>query len=321
MLAQVLQSGDDAVKLFGQLKTYCYGAAPMPLPLLRAAIKAWPDTDFLQVYGLTELVRRDHPPDARARTATLDHPERLVSAGRLIPQAEMRVVDPESLEDVPSRASHGELWFRTPQLMKGYLNKPEATAEVITEDGWFRTGDMGRVDADGYVYVEDRLKDMIISGGENIYSPEVERVLAEHPAVMEVAVIGVPDDRWGETVKAVVSLHPGAEATEEEIIAFCREQLAHYKSPKSVDILEALPAQPDRQDPQARPAQALLGGARPLDGLRADESGADPTGRVRDRLVDALGAMAVPHREGVLDALGVRLCGVRPGLDGLGDRS
>ena len=99
--------------------------------------------------------------------------------------------------------------------MKGYLNQPEATAEVITEDGWFRTGDMGKVDADGYVYVEDRLKDMIISGGENIYSPEVERVLAEHPAVAEVAVIGVPDDAWGESVKAVVSLHPGTEATPE----------------------------------------------------------------------------------------------------------
>ena len=94
---------------------------------------------------------------------------------------------------------HGELWFRTPQLMKGYLNQPEDTAEVITEDGWFRTGDMGKVDADGFVYVEDRLKDMIISGGENIYSPEIERVLAEHPSVMEVAIIGVPDDRWGET--------------------------------------------------------------------------------------------------------------------------
>jgi len=230
------------VKLFGRLKTYCYGASPMPLPLLRAAIKAWPETDFIQVYGLTELcgVITHLLPDAH-RDA--DHPERLVSAGRLIPEAEIRVVDPESLEDVPE-GEHGELWFRTPQLMKGYLNKPEATAEVITDDGWFRTGDMGKVDADGYVFVEDRLKDMIITGGENVYSPEVERVLAEHPAVMEVAVIGVPDDRWGESVKAVVSLHPGAEATEDEIVAFCREQLAHYKCPKSVDVLEALPRNP-----------------------------------------------------------------------------
>jgi acyl-CoA synthetase (AMP-forming)/AMP-acid ligase II len=242
VLAQVLQSGDDAVKLFGQLKTYCYGAAPMPLPLLRAAITAWPDTDFLQVYGLTELcgVITHLLPDAHHDA---EHPERLVSAGRLIPEAELRVVDPESLEDVPA-GEHGELWFRSPQVMKGYLHKPDETADVITADGWFRTGDMGRVDADGFVYVEDRLKDMIISGGENIYSPEVERVLAEHPAVMEVAVIGVPDDRWGESVKAVVSLHPGAEATEEELIGYCREHLAKFKCPRSVDVLEALPRNP-----------------------------------------------------------------------------
>ena len=242
VLAQVLQSGDDAIKLFGQLKTYCYGAAPMPLPLLRAAIKAWPDTDFIQVYGLTELcgVITHLLPDAHHDDA---HPERLVSAGQVIPEAEVKVVDPDSLEEVPVGAN-GELWFRTPQLMKGYLNKPDETAEVITEDGWFRTGDMGKVDAEGFVFVEDRLKDMIISGGENIYSPEIERVLAEHPCVAEVAIIGVPDEKWGETVKAVVSLKPDTEATEEELIAFCREHLAGYKCPKSVDIIEALPRNP-----------------------------------------------------------------------------
>ncbi len=242
VLAQVLQSGEDAVKLFGQLKTYCYGAAPMPLPLLRAAIEAWPDTDFIQVYGLTEVcgVITHLMPEAHRDEA---HPERLVSAGQCIPGAEVKVVDPVSQEEVAT-GEHGELWFRTPQLMKGYLNKPEATAEVITEDGWFRTGDMGKVDADGFVYVEDRLKDMIISGGENVYSPEIERVLAEHPAVMEVAVIGVPDERWGESVKAVVSLKPDTEVTEEELIAHCREHLARFKCPKSVDILGALPRNP-----------------------------------------------------------------------------
>ena len=115
---------------------------------------------------------------------------------------------------------------------------------MITDDGWFRTGDLGRVDADGYVYVEDRLKDMIITGGENVYSPEIERVLAEHPSVMEVAIIGVPDDRWGETVKAVVSLRPDTEATEEELIGYCREHLAGFKCPTSVDIIDALPRNP-----------------------------------------------------------------------------
>ncbi len=242
VLAQVLQMGEDAIKLFGHLKTYCYGASPMPLPVLRAALEAWPETEFIQVYGLTEVggVITHLMPEAHRDP---EHPERLVSAGQCLPHAELRVVDPGTLEDMPV-GEHGELWFRTPQLMKGYLNKPEATAEVITEDGWFRTGDMGKIDADGFVYVEDRLKDMVISGGENIYSPEVERVLAEHPAVMEVAIIGVPDEKWGETVKAVVSLHPDTEATEAELIDHCREHLAHYKCPKSVEFLEALPRNP-----------------------------------------------------------------------------
>jgi acyl-CoA synthetase (AMP-forming)/AMP-acid ligase II len=242
VLAQVLQAGPDAIALFGHLKTYCYGASPMPLPLLRAAMEAWPDTEFIQVYGLTEvcgvvthLMPTDHTDPA--------HPERLVSAGTLIPGVELKVVDPATLEELPV-GEHGELWFRTPQLMKGYLNKDDATRQVITEDGWFRSGDLGKVDAAGYVYVEDRLKDMIISGGENIYSPEIERVLAEHPAVMEVAIIGVPHDTWGETVKAVVSLHPGARATEQELIDHCREHLAKFKCPTSVDIMEALPRNP-----------------------------------------------------------------------------
>lgn len=242
VLAQVLQAGPDAIKLFGALKTYTYGAAPMPLPLLRAAMEAWPDTDFIQVYGLTEVcgVITHLMPEAHRDT---EHPERLVSAGQLIPEAELRVVDPGTLKDV-AVGEHGELWFRTPQLMKGFLNKPEETAEVITEDGWFRTGDMGKVDADGFVYVQDRLKDMIISGGENIYSPEVERVLAEHPSVMEVAIIGVPDDHWGESVKAVVSLHPETTASQEELIDWCKERLASFKCPKSVDLVEALPRNP-----------------------------------------------------------------------------
>ena len=187
----------------------------MPMPLLRAAIKAWPDTEFIQVYGLTEVcgvITHLMPPEHRDP----DHPERLVSAGRPIPEMELRIVDPATLEDVPV-GEHGEIWLRTPQRFQGYLGKPEETAAVITEDGWFRTGDMGKVDADGFVYVEDRLKDMIITGGENVYSPEVERVLAEHPSVMEVAVIGVPDDRWGETVKAVVVPRPGHRIDEADL--------------------------------------------------------------------------------------------------------
>lgn len=243
VLANVLDSGEEAVKLFSGLKTYSYGASPMPLPLLRAALAAWPNTDFIQAYGLTELcgvISHLMPEAHRAQ----DHPERLMSAGTLVPNAEVRVADPNTLEEVPS-GEQGELWFRSPQLMKGYHNKPEATAECITEDGWFRTGDIGRVDEDGYIFVEDRLKDMIISGGENIYSIEVERVLAEHEAVVEVAVIGVPDDKWGEVVKAVVVLEGSLEAVlEADLIAFARERLAAYKCPKTVDITEELPRNP-----------------------------------------------------------------------------
>jgi len=240
VLAKVLESGEDAVKLFSALKTFAYGASPMPLPLLRAALDAWPNTDFMQAYGLTEVcgvISHLLPEAHRAK----DHPERLTSAGTLVPNAEMRAVDPDTLEDVPT-GEQGELWFRTPQLMKGYHNKPEATAEAITEDGWFRSGDVGRVDDGGYIFVEDRLKDMIISGGENIYSIEVERVLAEHQAVVEVAVIGVPDDKWGEVVKAVVVVE--GETSESDLIAFARERLAAYKCPKSVDITEELPRNP-----------------------------------------------------------------------------
>lgn len=239
VLAKVLESGEDAVKLFGALKTYVYGASPMPLPLLRAALEAWPNTDFIQVYGLTEVcgvISQLLPDDHRSGTE-----ERLVSAGRVIPGAEVRVVDPDTLKDVPT-GEQGELWFRTPQLMKGYHNKPEATAEAITDDGWFRTGDIGRIDEDGYIFVEDRLKDMIISGGENIYSIEVERVIAEHPAVTDVAVIGVPDEKWGEVVKAVVSVEDSVPP--EELIAWCRERLAAYKCPKTVDITDELPRNP-----------------------------------------------------------------------------
>ncbi len=245
VLAQVLQSGPDAVKLFGALKTYTYGAAPMPPPLLRAAMEAWPDTDFIQVYGLTEVsgVATHLMPEDHRNAVTDGHPERLVSAGKPVPECEVKIVDPATLEEVAT-GEHGELWLRTPQLMKGFLNKPEATAEVLVEDGWFRTGDMGHVDEDGYVFVSDRLKDMIITGGENVYSPEVERVLSEHPGVLEVAVIGVPDDQWGESVKAVVALKPGADASEIELIEWTRERLARFKAPRSVDIIEALPRNP-----------------------------------------------------------------------------
>ncbi len=242
VVAALVAAGPDAMALFGRLKAVGYGAAPMPLPVLRAAMEAWPDTEFQQVYGMTEFGGVITILDDEAhRDAT--HPERLVSAGRPVAKAEMRIVDPTTLEDVPVGRS-GEVWFRTPQATIGYIGRPEATAELITADGWVRTGDLGRVDDDGFLFIEDRLKDMIITGGENVYSPEVERVLAEHPAVAEIAIIGVPDDRWGETVKAVVAFRPDQSATPEELIAFARERLAGYKAPSSIDVVDALPRNP-----------------------------------------------------------------------------
>lgn len=247
VVAALLQAGPQAMALFSRLKAFSYGAAPMPLPVLRGAIEHWPDTAFMQVYGMTEMggvvTILD---DAAHRDA--EHPERLVSAGRPIPGVELRVVDVTTLQDVEPGGS-GELWWRTEQNTVGYLGRPEATAELLVaaDDGggpWLRSGDIGRVDDGGFVFIEDRVKDMIITGGENVYSPEVERVLAEHPAVLETAVIGVPDDRWGETVKAVVAFRPEHTVDPQELIDFARERLAHYKAPRTVDVVEALPRNP-----------------------------------------------------------------------------
>jgi acyl-CoA synthetase (AMP-forming)/AMP-acid ligase II len=153
---------------------------------------------------------------------------------------ELRVVDADDKE-VPT-GEIGEVWIKSPGNMVGYWNMPEATAAALTPDGWFKSGDAGYLDGDGYLFIADRVKDMIISGGENIYSIEVERVLAEHPAVVDVAIIGVPDEKWGEVVKAVVQLE--GKADEKELIAFCRERLAAYKCPKTVDIKDELPRNP-----------------------------------------------------------------------------
>jgi acyl-CoA synthetase (AMP-forming)/AMP-acid ligase II len=236
VVAGIMAAGQPAIGAFGRLKRLVYGASPMPLPLLRAAMAAWPDTEFVQVYGMTEMagaITVLSPDDHR----DTEHPERLASAGRPIAGAELRVVDPATLEDAPV----GELWFRTPQTMVGYLGQPEATADTITAEGWLRTGDIGRLDDGGYVYIVDRVKDMIITGGENVYSPEVERVLAEHPAIADVAVIGVPDDRWGESVKAFVQPADGRTVDPDQLVAFARERLAGYKVPRSIEVVDQLP--------------------------------------------------------------------------------
>ncbi len=176
---------------YSSLRCLCYGGAPMPTPLLRAALAAFPEAGFYQVYGMTEgsgafalMGPEDHRDPA--------HPERLKSAGKPVPGVEMRVTDPATGKPLPD-GELGEFEIRGELVMAGYWQRPEATAATIV-DGWLHTGDAGRRDSDGYYYVEDRVKDMIISGGENVYPAEVERVIAEYPGVADVAVIGVPDE-------------------------------------------------------------------------------------------------------------------------------
>ncbi len=237
VIARFLDTGEAASATISGLRYIVYGAAPMPLPLLQRALATWPDTNFVQVYGQTELCGgvtalsdADHRDSAR--------PDLRLSAGKAVLDIEIRIVDPETGDPLPT-GEPGEIWVRSNQNMSGYLNRPEATADTITADDWVRTGDVGRLDADDYVYIEDRLKDMIITGGENVYGPEVESVLIEHPAIADAAVIGVPDDFWGESVKAIVvatsEIDPG------DVIEFCRQHLAGYKCPRTVDFVPSLP--------------------------------------------------------------------------------
>lgn len=251
VISGVFAAGEKAIAALSGLKYLLYGAAPMPLPLLRKSLTAWPEMNFIQVYGQTELAGVITALDPAAHRDE-SRPERLASAGTLVSDAELRVVDPASGRDVAA-GEPGELWFRSPQRMLGYLNRPEATAETIVDlggvaagggGGWLRTGDIGHVDDGGFVFVSDRIKDMIITGGENVYSPEVEQAIAAHPAVAEAAVIGIPDDHWGESIKAVVALLPGHSVGSDELIAFTRERLAGYKCPRAVEFVEALPRNP-----------------------------------------------------------------------------
>lgn len=237
VIARFLDAGEAARASIAGLCYIVYGAAPMPLPLLHRALSTWPGTKFVQVYGQTELCGAvtalsddDHRDAAR--------PQLQLSAGKAVQGCEIRIVDPNSGAELPAGRS-GEVWVRSNQNMSGYLNRAEATAETITADGWVRTGDVGRLDADGYVYIEDRLKDMIITGGENVYGPEVESVLIEHPAVVDAAVIGVPDDFWGESVKAIVVADGDVDAA--DVIEFCRRHLAGFKCPRTVDFVAELP--------------------------------------------------------------------------------
>ena len=221
------------------VKYVMYGAAPIPLDLLREAVQTIPGAGFLQCYGMTETTGTIAmlPPEDHA----LDGNQRMRSAGKAVPGAELKVVGEDGGE-LPC-GEVGELICKSPSNMIGYWNLPDATRGAL-KDGWMHTGDAAYMDEDGYVYIQDRIKDMIISGGENVYPAQVESAIYGHPAVSEVAVIGVPDETWGEAVKACVVPKQGTTVDPDDIIAFTRERLAGFKVPKTVEVIDAMPRNP-----------------------------------------------------------------------------
>ena len=240
MLNQLLLAAEEIPFDASSLRTVVYGASAIAPDRLARAVRVFGDV-FVQVYGLSEtplpltaLSQRDHRFDPAGQP-----PARLASAGRPSPFVELKIVDGAG-EEVRS-GEVGEIAVRGDVVMRGYWNDPRATAEMIDADGWAATGDLGRRDTDGYVTIVDRKGDMIVSGGYNLYPGEIENVISTLREVQEVAVVGVPDERWGEAVKAIVVVRPGHSLTAEQVVAVCRANLASYKKPLSVDFVEELP--------------------------------------------------------------------------------
>jgi len=224
---------------YSALRQVVYGGSPISEPLLRACVGTF-GADLFQSYGLSETVGVTTVlgPDQHRLDGDL---RRLGSAGRAVDGIELQVRDAVSGRLVEPGGT-GEVVVRGPSVTAGYWQRREATEAAFTEDGFFRTGDMGRLDEDGYLFILDRIKDMIVTGGENVYPAEVESVLAGHPDVLDVAVIGIPSERWGETGLAFVVGRPGA--APDDIIAFARERMAHFKCPSAVELVEELPRNP-----------------------------------------------------------------------------
>jgi acyl-CoA synthetase (AMP-forming)/AMP-acid ligase II len=241
MLQSLMSHPDFRPDRVQGLRRMAFGAAPMPADLLGRALDAWPHAEFFQAYGMTETAGavcmnppENHREEARARGLA-------DSVGRPGLGAEIMVVDEAGQALPPGQV--GEIVIRGPMVMRGYWRQSEAT-QAAFRDGWLRSGDGGRMDADGHLFIVDRLKDMIISGGENVYSGEVEAALRSHPAVAQAAVVGVPDLQWGESVHAVVvpaAQAPAGAALAEALQAWCRQRLAGYKCPRSVSFAPELP--------------------------------------------------------------------------------
>jgi acyl-CoA synthetase (AMP-forming)/AMP-acid ligase II len=235
LINMVLQHPALATTDLSRLEMVYYGASPISEEVLRRAQTAF-GADLTQLYGATETIGlgTNLPPQAH-------HGKLLRACGVASKEVEVRVMT-DGREAAPNEV--GEIEIRSEGVMKGYWNRPEATAAAIDAEGWYKTGDAGFFDEDGYLFIHDRVKDMIVSGGENVYPAEVENAIFSHPDVADAAVIGVPDERWGEAVKAIVVLRAGASADPASIIAHCRERIAAYKSPKSVDFIDVLPRNP-----------------------------------------------------------------------------
>lgn len=239
MLRRIVDAPDIGQHDTRTLRLISYGTSPMPVELIRRVSEVFPRVDLHQCYGLTEtspilaiLDHADHQRGLAGQEALLR------SSGRPLPGVDVRIVGGDGC-DVPPDAS-GEIVVRGPQVARAYHNRLRETAETF-RDGWLWTGDVGRMDPEGYLYVLDRKKEMVITGGENVYTLEVEAVLSQHPAVSEVAVIGVPDERYGEALFAAIVLAPGCQATPDDIIAHCRGRIGGYKIPRRIAFVDALP--------------------------------------------------------------------------------
>ena len=240
MLMVTLQSGKVAHYDASSLKQIIYGASPMSADWIKSAFNAFPNVEIAQGYGLTEtaplLTMLDH--QSHVDALATGNPTRLSSCGRKLEGVELKIMDNNGVECTTGQV--GEIYTRGDNVFRGYLNQEKLTREVLV-DGWFRTGDLGYLDNEGYLYLKDRKQDLIVTGGENVYSSEVEAVLNKHPGVLEVAVIGIPDEIYGEKVIAVVTAKPVSDLTQDEIIEFCRGKIGGYKIPKEIHVVESLP--------------------------------------------------------------------------------
>ena len=238
MIAKLLDDPRFAERNLSSLDTLIYGAAPIDAALLEKALCLLPNTRFVQAYGQTEASPVVTMLPGAYHVLEGEAAAKRASAGRPLATAEIRIVDESDVEVKPGRV--GEICVRGPTVMLGYWGKPEQTATAL-RDGWLHSGDAGYLDADGFLFVVDRIKDMIITGGENVYSNEVENALLQHPAIAMAAVVGLPDAVWGERVHAVVVCRPDTTVGEAELIAHCRALIAGYKTPRSIDFRDELP--------------------------------------------------------------------------------